>query len=279
MCVISGRRPCSRPRTEVRVLRGPFALVRQCKCGVRSKGGHTAAPRSTSASLRMRSCASRSTPLKSAALMPIEPRKPSVCSTNSRLSAPISEKRAKKVSHLGHTPRAIDVSWTWHGRARARAEGGVPPLLHRLERVEEGELAEWIVSAVALAHLDQRRVVAAELLVPRRDGSHSEKTNAGSRPRKTCPALRPHHLALKGRLLPAEGRRRHRLISGDLAQPRVIATLKGVASTACALVSCDIIFAYGVPGRSRVISADLGPSRARAASCLPAPTPPAGRAS
>mmetsp|Transcript_50342 Transcript_50342/g.162026 ORF Transcript_50342/g.162026 Transcript_50342/m.162026 type:complete len:264 (+) Transcript_50342:2-793(+) len=193
MCVISGRRPCSRPRTEVRVLRGPFALVRQCKCGVRSKGGHTAAPRSTSASLRMRSCASRSTPLKSAALMPIEPRKPSVCSTNSRLSAPISEKRAKKVSHLGHTPRAIDVSWTWHGRARARAEGSVPPLLHRLERVEEGELAEWIVSAVALAHLDQRRVVAAELLV-----------------------LRPHHLALKGRLLPAEGRRRHRLRARQL---------------------------------------------------------------
>mmetsp|Transcript_39011 Transcript_39011/g.129150 ORF Transcript_39011/g.129150 Transcript_39011/m.129150 type:complete len:233 (+) Transcript_39011:238-936(+) len=141
----------------------------------------------------MRSCASRSTPLKSAALMPIEPRKPSVCSTNSRLSAPISEKRAKKVSHLGHPPRAIDVSWTCHGRARARAKGGVPPLLHRLERVEEGELAERVVPAVALAHLDQRRVVAAELLV-----------------------LRPHHLALKGRLLPAEGRRRHRLRARQL---------------------------------------------------------------
>mmetsp|Transcript_46667 Transcript_46667/g.148088 ORF Transcript_46667/g.148088 Transcript_46667/m.148088 type:complete len:247 (-) Transcript_46667:283-1023(-) len=98
-----------------------------------------------------------------------------------------------------HAHRAEEAVRLLHKLAVERAhqreagEEGVPPLLHRLERVEEGELAEWIVSAVALAQLDQRRVVAAELLV-----------------------LRPHHLALKGRLLPAEGRRRHRLRARQL---------------------------------------------------------------
>ena len=111
----------------------------------------------------------------------------------------------------------------------------------------------------------------------RQSFSYLEETAATRRRRtpatgrgRALPALRPHHLALKGCLLPAEGRRRHRLISGSHGQPRVISPLNDVVVTACALVSCDIMFAYGSRGdlaSSRAISAPPAPVRRHV--CLP----------
>ena len=52
-----------------------------------------------------------------------------------------------------------------HPKQREALEEDIPPLLDRAQLVEEGELAERVEGAEALAELDERRMAAAELLV------------------------------------------------------------------------------------------------------------------